>query len=179
MNIFSRKFLSLFLLVLSFGVLKPFVSEIVIIDSDIFFVQSVPEKIHEDFINELKLRRFLLKIEKDLYKQRIFWDCFFKHLQNNLKKINTEDEEENFVSQEENKNSVSIEDMNPVSEQEARELFAILGEFSEDDLRHKYKKLMLRWHPDKNPDNIIFAKEMTQKIINAYERLKEICKSEK
>mgnify|MGYP006304014491 CR=1 FL=1 len=181
MNIFSKQFLSLFVFFLSFGVLKPFASyEVLICDCpEVLIVQSAHEKIREDFITELKLRELFLKIEKDLYKQRIFWDSFFKHLQNNLKKINAEDEEKNFVSQEEDKNSVFIEDQNPVSEAEARELFAILGGFSEDDLRRKYKELMLKWHPDKNPNNITFAKEMTQKIINAYERLKEICKSEK
>lgn len=42
---------------------------------------------------------------------------------------------------------------------------------SADDLKKTYKKLALKWHPDKNPDNVEEAKEQFQLIHQAYEVL--------
>ncbi len=164
MNIFSKRFLSLIVFFLSFGVLKPFTSyEILICDyPEVLIVQSVFEE-SKSFRGELELVEFLLEAEKDLCEQE---------------KENTE-EEQDFISQEENNNSVSGVDQNPVSELEAREIFGFSGDFTQKELKDRYKRLLMRWHPDKNIGNEEQAKEMSGKIINANERLKEVCKPEK
>ena len=36
------------------------------------------------------------------------------------------------------------------------------------EIKAAFKKLIMRWHPDRNPDNLQQAKEMSQKIIAAY-----------
>ena len=97
-----------------------------------------------------------------------------------LKTFNEESEfnqEEEFISQEEDDNSVSSVDQNPVSELEARELFGFSGDFTKRELKDRYKRLLMQWHPDKNLSEN--AKEMTQKINNANVRLEEVCKCEK
>ncbi|VVC24251.1 Zinc finger, double-stranded RNA binding,DnaJ domain, conserved site,Zinc finger C2H2-type,DnaJ [Cinara cedri] len=42
-----------------------------------------------------------------------------------------------------------------------------------DDLKKSYKKLALKWHPDKNPDNVEESKEQFQLIQQAYEVLSD------
>lgn len=39
------------------------------------------------------------------------------------------------------------------------------------DLKAAYRKLALKWHPDKHPDNVKEAQAMFQKIKKAYEVL--------
>ena len=39
---------------------------------------------------------------------------------------------------------------------------------NENEIRKAYKKLALKWHPDKNPDNIKVAEEKFKEIGEAY-----------
>ena len=40
---------------------------------------------------------------------------------------------------------------------------------SEEDLRKAYRRLAMKWHPDKNPDNKKEAEAKFKKISEAYE----------
>lgn len=51
------------------------------------------------------------------------------------------------------------------------EVLEVSRDVSADDLKKSYKKLALKWHPDKNPDNTEEAKEQFQLIQQAYEVL--------
>ncbi|KAL4097712.1 hypothetical protein QTP88_022441 [Uroleucon formosanum] len=51
------------------------------------------------------------------------------------------------------------------------EVLEVSRDVSADDLKKSYKKLALRWHPDKNPDSVDEAKEQFQLIQQAYEVL--------
>jgi len=51
------------------------------------------------------------------------------------------------------------------------EVLEVSRDVSDDDLKKSYKKLALKWHPDKNPDNVDEAKEQFQLIQQAYEVL--------
>lgn len=53
------------------------------------------------------------------------------------------------------------------------EVLEVPRDVAADDLKKSYKKLALRWHPDKNPDNIDEAKEQFQLIQQAYEVLSD------
>ena len=41
---------------------------------------------------------------------------------------------------------------------------------SKDEIRKEFRKLIIEWHPDKNPDNPL-AEEKTKQLIQAYEYL--------
>lgn len=51
------------------------------------------------------------------------------------------------------------------------EVLEVSRDVSADELKKSYRKLALKWHPDKNPDNIEDAKEQFQLIQQAYEVL--------
>lgn len=51
------------------------------------------------------------------------------------------------------------------------EVLEVSRDVTPDDLKKSYKKLALKWHPDKNPDNMEEAKEQFQLIQQAYEVL--------
>ncbi len=178
MNVFSKKLLSLIVFFLSFGVLKPFTYSYTEYVVEPFVAGAIGgcEKKLDDLLTQLKLFQLEKELE-EFYEQRSYI-LMVPCLEENSKKENTE-EEQDFVSQKEDNNSVSSVDQNPVSELEARELFGFSGDFTEKELKDRYKELLRQWHPDKNIDNEEQAKEMSQKIINANERLKEVCKSEK
>lgn len=53
------------------------------------------------------------------------------------------------------------------------EVLEVPRDVSFDDLKKSYKKLALRWHPDKNPENIEESKEQFQLIQQAYEVLSD------
>uniref|UniRef100_A0A8B9LTN5 J domain-containing protein n=1 Tax=Astyanax mexicanus TaxID=7994 RepID=A0A8B9LTN5_ASTMX len=50
---------------------------------------------------------------------------------------------------------------------------------SQDDIKKAYRKLALRWHPDKNPDNKEEAERKFKEIAEAYEVLKRVYKVQK
>ncbi|XP_067890902.1 dnaJ homolog subfamily B member 2 isoform X2 [Heterodontus francisci] len=49
---------------------------------------------------------------------------------------------------------------------------------SQEDIKKAYRKLALRWHPDKNPDNKEFAEQKFKEIAEAYEVLSDKSKRE-
>ena len=52
-----------------------------------------------------------------------------------------------------------------------KDYYEVLGvpkDATEDQIRHAYKKLAVRWHPDKNPDNKKQAEEKFKEISEAY-----------
>ncbi|XP_051870716.1 dnaJ homolog subfamily B member 2 isoform X2 [Pristis pectinata] len=49
---------------------------------------------------------------------------------------------------------------------------------SQEDIKKAYRKLALRWHPDKNPDNKEFAEQKFKEIAEAYEVLSDRNKRE-
>ncbi|KAI9290902.1 heat shock protein DnaJ, partial [Neoconidiobolus thromboides FSU 785] len=54
--------------------------------------------------------------------------------------------------------------------------YTILGVSKEDDeegIKKAYRKLSLKWHPDKNPDNKSNAEEKFKKISEAYQVLSD------
>lgn len=51
------------------------------------------------------------------------------------------------------------------------EVLGIARDASEDELKKAYKKQALKWHPDKNCDNVEVAKENFQLVQQAYEVL--------
>jgi molecular chaperone DnaJ len=55
-----------------------------------------------------------------------------------------------------------------------RDYYEVLGvprEASEDEIKKAFKKLALKWHPDRNPDNKKAAEEKFKEIAEAYEVL--------
>lgn len=62
-----------------------------------------------------------------------------------------------------------------------KDYYEVLGvpkDATEDQIRHAYKKLAVRWHPDKNPDNKKQAEEKFKEISEAYSVLSDPKKKE-
>ncbi|KOB67910.1 DnaJ subfamily C member 21-like protein [Operophtera brumata] len=53
------------------------------------------------------------------------------------------------------------------------EVLCIEKEASASDIKKAYRRLALQWHPDKNLDNLVEAKEQFQLVQNAYEVLSD------
>lgn len=51
------------------------------------------------------------------------------------------------------------------------EILEVPRNASTEEIRRQYKRLALRWHPDKNPENREYAEQMFKKISRAYEVL--------
>ncbi|XP_066285142.1 dnaJ homolog subfamily C member 21-like [Branchiostoma lanceolatum] len=53
------------------------------------------------------------------------------------------------------------------------EVLGVQRNATDDDLKKSYRKLALRWHPDKNPDNVEGATETFREIQQAYDVLSD------
>lgn len=65
---------------------------------------------------------------------------------------------------------------NYISTNNTTNLYSILNlqtNCSQADIKHSYKKLVLKWHPDKNPDNYKEAEDKFRNIQMAYEVLND------
>lgn len=51
----------------------------------------------------------------------------------------------------------------------AKTLLGLRDKTTLKEIKHNYKSLMRRWHPDKHPDNIKQATQMSADINKAYE----------
>ena len=60
---------------------------------------------------------------------------------------------------------------NRMTEEDARKTLGVNIADSNAEIKKKYRKLSLKWHPDKNPDNVEEATMKFQKINSAYQRL--------
>lgn len=58
------------------------------------------------------------------------------------------------------------------------EILGVPRNASQDDIKRAYRKLALKWHPDKNPDNKELAEKKFKDIAEAYEVLSDAGKRE-
>lgn len=62
-----------------------------------------------------------------------------------------------------------------LADQEASpyEILGVSKEATQEQIRAAFRKLIVIWHPDKNPTNLVQAEAMSKKIIAAYTILKK------
>jgi len=58
----------------------------------------------------------------------------------------------------------------------AKTLLGLSDKETLSQVKQRYKNLMKKWHPDKNPNDIITAQKMSADINEAYKVLLEYCK---
>ncbi|XP_071978482.1 dnaJ homolog subfamily B member 2 isoform X2 [Engystomops pustulosus] len=58
------------------------------------------------------------------------------------------------------------------------EILGVPRNATQDDIKRAYRKLALKWHPDKNPDNKELAEKKFKDIAEAYEVLSDVGKRE-
>ena len=63
--------------------------------------------------------------------------------------------------------------MNSQNQKDYYEVLGVKKDATKDEIRKAYKKLALRWHPDKNPDNKKEAEEKFKEIAEAYSVLSD------
>jgi len=57
----------------------------------------------------------------------------------------------------------------------AKTLLGLSNKATLFEIKQRYRNLMQKWHPDKNPDDLKTAQEMSSQINAAYEVLLEYC----
>ncbi|HIC43214.1 MAG TPA: J domain-containing protein [Sulfurimonas sp.] len=58
----------------------------------------------------------------------------------------------------------------------AKTLLGLSNKATLFDIKQKYRSLMHKWHPDKNPDDLKTAEQMSIQINAAYKTILEYCK---
>jgi len=58
-----------------------------------------------------------------------------------------------------------------VKSEDYYEVLGVARDANEDEIKKAYRKLAIKWHPDKNPDNKEQAEEMFKRVGEAYEVL--------
>ncbi|KXJ28293.1 dnaJ homolog subfamily C member 22 [Exaiptasia diaphana] len=67
-----------------------------------------------------------------------------------------------------------VKALDPRGEQNAYKVLGLTENASQQEIRRRYKKLAVMWHPDKNPDNKELAQKKFMEIQEAYEILSQI-----
>ena len=57
--------------------------------------------------------------------------------------------------------------------QSPHEILGVKTTATAEEIKKAYRKLIMEWHPDRNPNRMDEAKEMSQKIIAAYSLLSD------
>jgi len=57
----------------------------------------------------------------------------------------------------------------------AKSLLGLREKSSLQEIKNKYKNLMKKWHPDKHPDDVQKATQMSAQINDAYKTILDYC----
>jgi hypothetical protein len=136
----------------------------------IHWVQNIPQEINNFFssFGNFKQRNKQDKYqEQDNYKQR--YQKFYEEKETN----------EEYQEQTNKKQTHSQYYSDEFSQFYNSSAYIVLGVSSDDDfqtIKKAYKKLVRKYHPDLNPDNIKLYTEITQHINEAYEKIEKLKK---
>ena len=64
--------------------------------------------------------------------------------------------------------------LDPEGESNALKVLGLNEQATDAQIRRQYKKLILQWHPDKNPNNLIESEKRSMEINKAYEILSKV-----